>query len=119
MKQRTEIILLTGKDEDLLIEQVDGLLNLQVNDKFYFSFKGTSPLSEAKYRDGNNTSSEIKFPNHIIEGVIDEINTKSKEYWTKHYQVVKITKSYEKDHMISISDPRIVYTESIFVTEVE
>lgn len=118
MIKKTEILLLGKNDEDILIDEVEGLLNLQVNDKFYFSFKGSSPRSELEYIRKNNTG-EVQFPSHVINGVIDDINKKSKEYWIKDYVVVKITKGYVKDHSYSISDPKITYTECIFVMEKE
>lgn len=109
MKNKCEIIF-----NDDVIENVDDHLSLEVGDVFYFSIRGTTPRSEEKYLKDETTS---MFPTTLLHGVIDAINKKAHEHHIREFKVIKVTKSYQKDHHFSISEPDVQFHQSITVKE--
>jgi len=109
MKKKTQIIY-----KEKTIEEIDELLNLQVGNSFTYNYKGTTPRSEANYKE---IHWEIK--PEVIDQIIDKINTIEKEFWIRTFKVIKIEKDYQRSHKLSIDNPEIIYVETIIVEDLE
>jgi hypothetical protein len=107
MKKETEIIF-----ENELISSFDDLLNLKIGDRTYFSVVAPTPRSIQIFKEENSN-----FPEHILDGVVNNAIRKSKEYHIKHFEVVDIVNSLIEDYTIDMS-PIKKFTQSITVVEV-
>jgi hypothetical protein len=112
MEKRTEIVL----SQTDYTEDINDLLNLKVDDEFYFSLRGTTPRSEKMYKELNQNGMLIDnfvIGDDLIDGTIEKINEKCKNNHIHLLKVVSITKSYHKDYSFSITSPKETYVETI------
>jgi hypothetical protein len=107
MKKETEIIF-----ENELISSFDDLLNLKIGDRTYFSVVAPTPRSIQIFKEESSG-----FPEHILDGVVNDAIRKSKEYHIKHFEVVDIVNSLTEDYTMDMS-PIKRFTQSITVVEV-
>jgi hypothetical protein len=107
MELKTEVIF----NEEAL-EDVDGIMPLNVGDVFYFSIRGTSPRSEHDY-----LRLRGEFSEDFLQSYIDGINKKADEYHIRQFIVTKISNGYKRDYSNSISEPKVRFTRSITVEE--
>ena len=109
MRKRTEII----DQNDKLIERIEDILDLKKDDEFYFSYRGTTPSSEIKFREimtGLNPE--------VVDKIIEDVKDKAAEYHIKKYKVTKVSNSLEISNSISIDIPSSIFTRSITVKEI-
>ena len=107
MKKETEIIF-----ENELISSFDDILNLKIGDRTYFSVKEPTPRSIRTFKEENSG-----YPQSIVDGVVNDIISKSKKYHIKHFEVVDIVNSLIEDYTFSIT-PVKKFIQSITVIEV-
>lgn len=107
MKKETEIIF-----ENELISSFDDILNLKIGDRTYFSVKEPTPRSIRTFKEENSG-----YPQSIVDGVVNDIISKSKKYHIKKFEVVDIVNSLIEDYTLSIT-PVKKFIQSITVIEV-
>ena len=107
MKKETEIIF-----ENELISSFDDILNLKIGDRTYFSVKEPTPRSIRTFKEQN-----LGYPPAIVDGVVNDLISKSKKYHIKKFEVVDIVNSLIEDYTLSIT-PVKKFIQSITVIEV-
>jgi hypothetical protein len=113
MKNRTEITLINEDGSENFFYDEEGLMELKVGDKFYFSMRGTSPRSEDDYYDINS-----EYKREFLNSFVDNINEKCHEFHINEFEVISSSNSLSKDYSINISEPTIKFVKSYRVKEV-
>lgn len=88
METKFKSYIYQGDSQDSIME-IEGQLQLKVGDKFYYSFRGLSPRTEATLRE-----SLSEFKPEFVQSYVDNIKAKAKEFHIKHYVVKRIGRSY-------------------------
>jgi len=109
MKKTTEIIF-----NDELIDTYDDSVNLKKGDVFYFSKRGPHPKAESDYYKQEDVMS---FPKSLMTGFINHLHEDCSKYHIRKFKVKSVSKSCSRDYGMSISNPKLEYTESIEVFE--
>lgn len=115
MINKTELIFLDYDEES---HSIDGLLNVKVDDEFYYSISKPHPKAIDEYKEKNKNGELLEgfsFNENFIDSFIDGINETCDKYHIHLLKVVKVTKSLDKDYSVSISNPKITFTETISV----
>ena len=81
-----------------MISSFDDILNLKIGDRTYFSVKEPRPRSIRTFKEENSG-----YPQSIVDGVVNDIISKSKKYHIKKFEVVDIVNSLIEDYTLIIT----------------
>jgi hypothetical protein len=116
---KTEIIF--GNEFENESHEVEGLLNLNVGDNFYFSMSSPSPRAISDYKELNLQGKVIEgfvLKNDFVEEFISNVETNAHKHHIHLLKVISIGKSYSKDYSMSLINPKVTFIESITVKDI-